>query len=440
MNDVLKPSDIDWLDHIPDEWNILRCKYLYKEVDERSKTGGEVRLTMSQKRGLIPTTSFEEKRLLSETNVGGKICRKNDLVLNRLKAHLGVFALAQQQGVISPDYSVFRPIHPINPRFFELLLKSQIIRSELQKKVKGIVEGFWRLYSDDFYNIRLPVPPIDEQDKIVKFLNVNLSKIQRFISKKRRLITVLKEKKQAIINQAVTKGLDPNAKMKPSGIDWLGDIPENWGLAKLKNLAKFKSGDSITSLSINNEGDFPVYGGNGLRGYTTSFTHDGNYALIGRQGALCGNIHFVSGRFWASEHAVVVTIKQGNDLMWLCELMRAMNLNQYSESAAQPGISVEKIQNLRIPLPSTDEQKDISEYILSKTFHIDNAISKTQREIDLITEYRTRLISDVVTGKIDLRNIELEEILPNADFELKNDETKDLVDTTDEVIDDNASN
>jgi len=223
------------------------------------------------------------------------------------------------------------------------------------------------------------------------------------------LIALLKEQKQSIINQAVTRGLDPNVKLKPSGVEWLGDVPEGWEVMKLKHLASMKSGESITSLSIDEKGEYPVYGGNGFRGYTSYYTHDGCFALVGRQGALCGNVHLVRGRFWASEHAVVTTLKAGNDIEWFVEVLRAMNLNQYSESAAQPGISVEKIQNLYIPVPSPHEQKEISGYFSKETKTIDQTITRAQREIDLIQEYRTRLIADVVTGKIDVRGVNIEE-------------------------------
>jgi len=127
---------------------------------------------------------------------------------------------------------------------------------------------------------------------------------------------------------------------KASGVKWLGEVPGHWEVLKLKRICALRSGDGITSEDIAEEGDYPVYGGNGLRGYTSKFTHEGKYALIGRQGALCGNVNYANGKFWASEHAVVVSPIKMVVTTWLGELLRAMNLNQYSITAAQHGLAV----------------------------------------------------------------------------------------------------
>ena len=140
-------------------------------------------------------------------------------------------------------------------------------------------------------------------------------------------------------------------KYKDSGVEWLGKVPEHWEVYALKRIANLQSGDTISPDDIEEDGQYPVFGGNGLRGYTTNFTHDGTHALIGRQGALCGNINYAHGKFWASEHAVVVSTLNNVETVWLGELLRAMNLNQYSVSAAQPGLSVDIIRNLFIAVP-----------------------------------------------------------------------------------------
>lgn len=150
----MKPSGIQWIGEIPSHWTTLRCKYLFGERDERSVGGLEQHLSMSQKYGLVPDDQLDERRMLSESYKGGKICYKNDLVLNRLKAHLGVFALAPQKGVVSPDYTVLKSnSDKILPEYAEMVLKSKKCRHELQIRVRGIIEGFWRLYTDDFYTM-----------------------------------------------------------------------------------------------------------------------------------------------------------------------------------------------------------------------------------------------------------------------------------------------
>jgi type I restriction enzyme S subunit len=158
-----------------------------------------------------------------------------------------------------------------------------------------------------------------------------------------------------------------------------------------------KAGENITYQSIEEAGDYPVYGGNGVRGYSGDFTHDGDLILLGRQGAWCGNVHFVTGRFWASEHAVVVTPETSICVRWLGEVLRTMNLRQYSQTAAQPGLSVEFLENLSVPLPPRPEQRAIAAFLDRETAKIDALVEKKRRLIELLKEKRAALISHAVT-------------------------------------------
>ena len=160
---------------------------------------------------------------------------------------------------------------------------------------------------------------------------------------------------------------------------------------------------NLDKSAIEPTGEYPVYGGNGLRGYTSNYTHDGNFALIGRQGALCGNVHIARGQFWASEHAVVVTIHSDHVLEWFGAILGVMNLNQYSIAAAQPGLAVERVLNLWVPVPPSEEQAVIATDIEQQTAYIDVTVNRDHRQISFLREYRTRLITDVVTGKLDVR-------------------------------------
>ncbi|MBL0143564.1 MAG: DUF1768 domain-containing protein [Betaproteobacteria bacterium] len=272
-----------------------------------------------------------------------------------------------------------------------------------QKSTMGRGTTIKHIYPDELRGLIVTLPPPDEQAAIVRFLDWANGRLERAIRAKRKVIALLNEQKQAIIHRAVTRGLDPSVPLKPSGIPWLGDIPQHWEVRRLKHLARFESGDGITSLEIEATGPYPVYGGNGLRGYTTRYTHDGHYALIGRQGALCGNINFAIGQFFASEHAVVPTLQPDMSVVWFGELLRAMNLNQYSQSAAQPGLAVERIKNLYAPVPPVRDQKAIVESFKCDTAPLAAGISRLEREIELLREYRTRLIADLVTGTLDVR-------------------------------------
>ena len=204
-----KDSHIAWIGDIPSHWSAIRCKYLFRERDERSKEGTETHLSMSQKYGLVPDSQLDERRMLSESYAGGKLCYQDDLVLNRLKAHLGVFALAPQFGVISPDYTVLIPnTEKIIPPFGEMVLKSALCRRELRVRVRGIIEGFWRLYTDDFYTIYLPVPPIEEQKEIMQYVDAQAKMTAALENALNREIELLHELRTRLISDVVTGQID----------------------------------------------------------------------------------------------------------------------------------------------------------------------------------------------------------------------------------------
>ncbi len=192
-NARLKQSGVEWLGDIPEHWDVLRCRYIFHEIDQRSVDGSEQHLSMSQRLGLVPDHLVQNRTLVSATYAGGKLCNVGDLVMNRLKAHLGVFALARFHGVISPDYTVLRLADGRGAAFFEYVLRSPACRGELRMRAKGIVEGFWRLYTDDLYNIRVPVPPADEQLRIVAYIVDATSTIRATIERAETEIALLRE-------------------------------------------------------------------------------------------------------------------------------------------------------------------------------------------------------------------------------------------------------
>ena len=251
----------------------------------------------------------------------------------------------------------------------------------------------------------IAVPCETEQGAIATFLDRETAKIDALIAEQQRLIELLQEKRQAVISHAVTKGLNPDAPMKDSGVEWLGEVPEHWEVMPLKRIVAMQSGNSITAETIESAGAYPVYGGNGLRGYTSSFTHSGEFVLIGRQGALCGNINYATGRFFASEHAVVATARKSVDVTWLGEMMRTMNLNQYSVSAAQPGLSVELIGNVRTIYAPLEEQRRLAGFLSDQSETLAGLSTEAFKAIDLLQERRSALISAAVTGRIDVRGL-----------------------------------
>lgn len=353
--------------------------------------------------------NLKRKQMMSDHEKYKRAAR-GDIAYNMMRLWQGAVGVAPVDGLVSPAYVVMRPLPGVDCRFFTYLFRTDAYKNEVDGYSRGIVKDRNRLYWQDFKRMPSVVPPIEEQRQISRYLDRKTTQVNKFIRNKHSLIKLLKEQKQNIINQAVTRGLDPDVKLKSSGVEWIGDIPEHWGIRKLKHIAAMRSGENLTSSQIAETGNFPVYGGNGLRGYFNDYNREGKYLLVARQGALCGNVHRVEGKFWATEHAVVAKVREGVFSDWYYYMLNVMNLNQYSESAAQPGISVEKIQNLRTTIPCFEEQLTIVSHVVKETATINSAITRAEREIDLVREYRTRMISDVVTGQVDVRHIPVPEI------------------------------
>lgn len=344
----------------------------------------------------------DEDRYEQDTNIQLK---NGDLLITK-DGTIGKVALVSgldDKATLNSGVFVIRPIHQeYTTQYFYWLLLSRSFTDFVDYYKTGSTIA--HLYQDTFVNFKYPLPPIAEQQKIASFLDYETAKIDTLIAKQEKLIELLKEKRQAVISHAVTKGLKPDSPMKDSGVEWLGEVPEHWRVVKLSYFLKLLSGDGITSDQIESEGEFPVMGGNGFRGYTSNYNCNGDYALIGRQGALCGNINIAKGKFFASEHAVVVYPYINFNLTFLSELLRFMNLGQYSVSAAQPGISVERINGLKIAIPPLDEQMHIGEEIEENSHKFEALTNKAKTMIEVLKERKIVLISAVVTGKIDVRD------------------------------------
>lgn len=254
--------------------------------------------------------------------------------------------------------------------------------------------------SKALYKLSFPWVEHKYQSKIAQILHT----CDSVIEKTQVGIAKYKAIKQGMLQDLFTRGIDlETGKLRPKYDDApdlykeskLGWIPKEWEVKSLIELCSMKSGEGITSKSIFEMGDFPVYGGNGLRGFTGSFTHFGEFTLIGRQGALCGNITRVGGRFFASEHAVVVTPNENNNVDWLSQKLDTLNLNQYSEASAQPGLSVSKILKLSITSPIKEEQELISKRLLS----MDSKIISENSYLQKLQKIKSGLMSDLLSGK-----------------------------------------
>lgn len=416
------------LGQLPHHWDVQRSKYLFREVEQRSSTGTETRLSMSQRHGLIPSSQVEERRLVSETNVGGKLCLAGDLVLNRLKAHLGVLALAPIDGLVSPDYTVLRPTGTTNQRYFCEVYRSPYCGQELRRRAKGIVEGFWRLYTDDFYDIRVPVPPPEEQAAIVRFLDWANRRLERAIRAKRKVIALLMEQKQAIVRRAVTRGLDPAVALRPTGDPWLGEVPAHWEVWRVSRFARVGNGSTPSRAKPGywNGGKYPWLNSSQVnRGYvdssdqfiTATALRECHLPKVPRGSLLVaitgqGKTRGMSARLdieaTINQHVAYITPRLpvvSTDYLHLALTAAYPQLRAISDDSGSTkgALTCEDLKRLKIALPPPREQDALVVYVRAESRSLSEALDRLEREVELLREYRTRLVADVVTGKLDVR-------------------------------------
>ena len=394
--DSYKDSGVDWLGEIPSDWELGRISAFFSERRQKVSDKDYPALSVT-KLGVFPQWENVAK---SNDGDNRKLVKKGDFVINSRSDRKGSSGIAKQDGSVSLINIVLKPVN-IEPRYSEYLFKSYNFIEEFYRVGHGIVADLWTTRFDDIKNSMIALPTFDEQVKIANFLDQKTAQIDQAIALKQQQIEKLGEYKQIVIQNAVTKGLNPNAPMKDSGVDWIGDIPEHWEVKKLKYIAKLKSGDTFNSDDFKSTG-YPVFGGNGLRGYTDKFNNSGDYILIGRQGALCGNVNYATGQFFATEHAVVVYPKLKYNLSFVGEAIKSANFGRFSNSAAQPGISVQVVQEVEFAFPSIDEQNEIGTFINEMEKKFDNTVSKYQTQIDRLKEYKNILINQAVTGKIKI--------------------------------------
>ncbi len=231
-----KPSGVPWLGDVPAHWEVMRAKYYYRESQEVSASGAEELMSVSHRTGVTPRKD-NVTMFLAESNVGYKICRPDDIVINTMWAYMAALGVARQVGIVSPSYGVYRPREPglLNLEYVDALLRTDGYRTEYNRRSTGITDSRLRLYPEQFLEIPLLRPPLAEQAAIVRYLGHADQLINRYISAKERLIALLEEQRQAVIHRAVTRGLDPNVRLKPSGVEWLGDVPAHWEVRRLKH-------------------------------------------------------------------------------------------------------------------------------------------------------------------------------------------------------------
>ena len=400
-----KDSALSWLGSIPAQWSEKRAKYYFKEVDERSQTGEETMLSVSHITGVTPRSQKNVTMFKAESNVGQKCCQPGDLIINTMWAWMSALGISNHYGIVSPAYGVYRPRNDrdYDNYYLDHLLRIERYRSEYICRSTGIRSSRLRLYPDKFLSMRMVCPPLSEQQAITRFLKAQDHLFRKFIHNKRRLIELLNEQKQNVINCAVSRGLDTKAAFRPSGVDWLGDIPAHWEVRRLKFVAKIKNGQDHKAVEA--ESGYPVMGSGGKFAYSSAFMYEGESVLFGRKGTIDKPL-YINERFWAVDTMFYTEVSKSVYAKFLYFSALSFPFDYYSTKTALPSMTQQDLGNHLVALPPIDEQVLITQYIEKESWLIDQAIARAQGEIELIQEYRTRLISDVVTGQVDVRSIE----------------------------------
>lgn len=409
-----KSSGIEWLGEVPEHWKVTKLKRVLSEPLkyganesaelEDTELPRYIRITDFGDDGKLKDATFKS---LPEEVAKLYPLAEGDLLFARSGATVGkTFQFKNYKGracyagyLIKASPSKWQ----LDSDFLYFFTKS--IGYDEWKNLIFTQATIQNIGADKYQYLPIPLPPLPEQKAIAEYLDKACARIDRIIAIKEEQLRKIDSQEKSKAFEILTKGINDNVPMKNSEIHWMDKMPSHWRRLRLKDVIFLRSGDSITSTDINEFEEFPVYGGNGLRGYTDSYTHEGYYPLIGRQGALCGNINYAVGKFYASEHAVVATPVRKCDVYWIGELMRIMNLNQYSNAAAQPGLAVERIKQLYIPYPTFDEQVEIS-VLLKDLFERNSRMKKLlQSQITTLQSYRKSLIHECVTGKKQVADV-----------------------------------
>ncbi len=396
-----KDSGIYFIPDIPSSWEVLKAKYLFNE--EKRAVRPEDEIVTCFRDGQV--TLRKNRRVEGFTNsmkeIGYQGVRKGDLVIHNMDAFAGAIGVSDSDGKATPVYACCTPKREnINQYYYCYLLRYLARNGFILSLAKGIRERSTDFRFNDFKELYLPVPSRAEQDAMVLYIDTVTSKIDAAIAQQQKMIELLNERKQIIINNAVTKGLDPNVKMKDSGVEWIGEIPEGWEVSKFKFHGYIKSGDSIKNEDVKAEGEFPVWGGNGLMGYHNKYNIENNAFVIGRVGALCGNVRYVETPVFVTDNALIFQILSTVEHKFLYYAMIAADFNKLNTSNAQPLITGTKVKNVSFAYPSYYEQIRIVEFVENKLKIIENGKDVITNQIALLQERKQIIINEVVTGKV----------------------------------------
>ncbi|MFA5876019.1 MAG: restriction endonuclease subunit S [Candidatus Margulisiibacteriota bacterium] len=419
--EVYKDSGVPWLGEVPEHWVIRRGKYLFSCIDERSETGDEELLTVSSERGIVPRKSANVTMFQASSYVGHKLCWPGDLVINSLWAWARGLGVSKNHGIVSTAYGVYRinSNSDCNSQFIHELVRSTPFQWELQVRSKGVWISRLQLTDESFLGAPFPKPPFSEQAAIVRYLEYMDRRIRRYIRAKQKLIKLLEEQKQAIIHRAVTRGLDSDVPLKPSGVEWLGDIPEHWPILRTKLLLKQVVSDippEAKMVTCFRDGQVTLRSNRRIEGFTNAIKELGYQGIkpgqlvLHSMDAFAGAIGISDSSGKCSpEYVICEPATSGVHLEYYGALLRSLAIRGLfvwlcpSVRERAPRVRFSHFGAFSITQPPLEEQEAIMNEIKSACSMLDATLERSRRELELLSEYRTRLIADVVTGKLDVR-------------------------------------
>ena len=432
----MKPSGVEWLGDVPGHWAALRYRALFAEVKERGHPDEEM-LSVTTTKGVIPQRALladsSKKDSSNLDRSAYKLVLPGDIAYNKMRAWQGAVGVSAYQGIVSPAYVVERPRDGTSSRYLHYLLRTPAFAKEAERWSYGITSDMWSLRPEHFKMIYGCLPPLDEQAAIVRYLDHVDRQVNRYIRAKQRLIELLEEERQGIIHRAVTRGLDLDVPLKPSGVEWLGDVPEHWDLVPNRALVRQRKvlvGErhpDYTLLSLTKRGvivrDVDNGGGKFSADMGTSQeVRVGDLVFCffdvpetPRTVGLSDHDGMITGAYTVFEcHGPVIA--RYFDLFYRAMDDRKLLSPLYS--GLRNTIPPAQFLGAKSPVPPLSEQAAIARYLDVAAADIDATIDRARHEIELLREYRTRLIADVVTGKLDVREMaaNLPEVAP-ADLE-----------------------
>ena len=413
---VYKQSDIPGIEGIPEHWEAVQLG----RIGEFSKGSGGTKedevpfgipcvrygdIYTTHKRFITQTRSFISPEKAAEY----MRIQKGDVLFPTSGETIEEIGKSAVNLMDSPVYCggdliIFRSTTPVEPRFAGYALDCP--HSQDQKSRMGRGVSIMHIYSNQLKYLWLALPTLDEQAAIVRYLDGTDQLIRAYVSAKERLIALLEEERQAVIHQAVTRGLDPNVKLKPSGVEWLGDVPEHWSLRRLRSLVSIKTGGQDT-INRQDNGGYPFY----VRSQTVeridTWSYDGEAVLTAGDGVGVGKVfHYAKGKF--DYHQRVYKFSDFKDVLgkFFFHYFRTALKNEVFQGTAKSTVNslrLPMLQNFPVTIPPTPEQSAIVQHLEKMNTDMDVAMDRARRQIELMEEYRTRLIADVVTGKMDVR-------------------------------------